>query len=156
METQTLPTTTQPSDEDGTSAFLTETQAEDVDLAHWLSGEDTADLVDFFVLRDGKRLKIAAITDGEQQLIENASREVNPLNPKGPRKLNPGKWRRNLIALSINKANGVKNGERGYVTEQALLQRPTGELTEIQKAIFKLSGFQDVDGTSRSDEALAL
>lgn len=147
--------TTQPSD-DGTSEFLTETQPEDVDLAHWLSGADTADLVDFFVLRDGKRLKIAAITDAEQALIENASREVNPLAPKGPRKLNPGKWRRNLIALSINKANGTTDGMAGYVTEKALSQRPTGELTEIQKAIFKLSGFQDVDGTARSDEALAL
>src|SRR5438132_12487454 len=101
---------------------------EDMDLADWLTGRDVEGLVDFFVLHNGKRLKIAPITDREESAVRKQCMAVNPANPKGARRLNAVKWRNLIICTSLNKASGKREGDPGYVIPEHLAKRPTGEL----------------------------
>jgi hypothetical protein len=145
-------TTDTPDDEVGSIPIE---QPEEMDLADWLSARDVAELVDFFVLHNGKRIKIAAITDREENTIRKSCLKINPQNPKGPRRLDATAWRQMLIAVSINKASGKRDGDAGFVTPTALAARPTGELTSIQQSILKLSGWSEEDMGTRSEDATA-
>jgi hypothetical protein len=116
----------------------------DIDPASWLA-HDEADLtgnVEVMVNGEPRTLRIAPITEKENNDLLKASRKFNKLDPKNP-KMDFTEYRLRAIAYSLNKANPGNT-----ITSEALLGRLTGQLTKIQEAVFRLSG---LEVESRSD-----
>lgn len=129
---------------------------QDIDPAEWLSGSDVNEMEDRFFLRNGSSIKLAAITDKEEHGIRISSTKVNVKNPQGPRQLDVTRYRRNMIAASVNKAYGRTNVmEPGFVTPEALGNRPVGELTKMLEKIMEISGSTPTSvGGNTANEAI--
>lgn len=121
---------------------------EDVDVDEWLGDDDQTKTGYVTVTVGGKprRLKIAALTEGESHGIMKASRR--PVN--GKEKVDFQTAKLMTVAYSLNKAAGRvgPNGQLlpGAVQHTALRKKLTGQLTAVYKAIGDLSGLhQEVD-----------
>lgn len=103
---------------------------EDINPLDWL-GKDDSQATGFIPVVGG-RMKVSAITEGELNRLVKQSQDFDPRTKSG--KMNPGKLRLAIICYSINKANGTQ------ITAEQLQNKLVGELTTIQKEIFRISG----------------
>jgi hypothetical protein len=112
---------------------------QDIDPTEWLAGEREAAGVTGYVVMDGRRLKIAPITEGEDNQLLKASRRPDKQGKIGPDFL---LYRRLYIAKSLNKANPAK-----AISHDDLIVARSGYLSRLQKAIQEISG-QEFQGAS--------
>lgn len=111
--------------------------AEDIDIDAWLTEQADAGKHLSEVVIDGRRIKIAAVTEGEENTLLRQSRRPNPQNPK-ERRVDMLVYRRSYVAFSLSKANG-----RTIVPEDPrILNMLPGVLTQLQTAIQKLSKYE--------------
>jgi hypothetical protein len=130
-------------------------EPEDIDPSDWLSGGGAAvaDGVGYFTLRNGKRLKIAMVTDGEENRIRTMSKRPAPGSPGRGLKVDFSTYRREFIAFSINKAHGYLKGDPKQVTGEQLKAQPVGELTQMLKAVMELSGMGTIEDGGTDPES---
>jgi hypothetical protein len=135
QETELEPETPTPSD------LNPGAEPQDIDPAQWLEAS-TGLVTDYVVTRKG-RLKIAALTETESDVIRKASESINPSNPHGPKKLNIKKMRLGTVAASINKAHGYTPADPRFMTPEKLQGALTGEITMIVNKITEIGGFKE-------------
>lgn len=124
----------------------------DIDPNEWLTHDDSL-ITDTVTIQQGDktvRLKIAALTEKEDNQLLKLARKLDPKNPRGSGKIDFSRYRRLQIALSLSKASGLVDTPQ-QITEAALGGKLTGHLTTIQKAIMKLSGMDMDDNSSTPD-----
>lgn len=126
--------------------------AEDIDPSEWLAATDDGFEPEWVVLNNGKRIKMAAITDAEELRLREQSKRRD--KQTGRISLNFNVYKRNFIAAAINKAYGRTIGTPGYVLGEQLAQRPTGELNELLKKAFSISGM-DMEKANASGSSAA-
>jgi hypothetical protein len=107
--------------------------SEDVDIYEWL-GRQNADATAFVEI-DGARIKIAALSEAEENRILKASRRIDPKNPQQTR-VDLLLYRRAMVAFSLGKAAGKP------VQPEQLEKMLPGRLTKLQTEIQKLSGHE--------------
>lgn len=118
----------------------------DIDPEEWLStsSEVVTDYVTIQVGGEPRRLKIAALTEEEFERVLEASKRKDPRG--GGRKVHPVTFKRMIVAYSINKALGHVDqyGQMhpGAINHTQLNKQLSGQVTEIQNAVSKLSGFE--------------
>lgn len=110
--------------------------AEDIDLDTWLTEQAAAGKEIGYVVIDGKRIKIAPVTEGEENRLIRASRRPNPSSPK-EMKFDPILFRRTYVAFSLSKANG------GVISPEdpRIVNMLPGVLTKLQNEINRLSKY---------------
>jgi hypothetical protein len=84
---------------------------------------------------DGIKLKIAALTEAETQVLMKQNTRPNPAKPQDPPRLDTPRFRLAVIAFSLNKA-----GANPPILPSQLESRKTGSLTQLQNEIMDLSG----------------
>jgi len=125
----------------------------DVDPMAWLSGSlDTPESTTgyYYLPNNAGRIKLAALTEKEENAIRSSSTRINPKNPGGPRVLQTNHYKRNLVAAAMNKA--VDGNILGAVNGDALASRLSGQVTEMFKVVIKLGGFNEDSESSAVDE----
>jgi hypothetical protein len=130
------------------SAQVEEPEAEDIDIDQWLSEQAQAgDAIGHVIVAgpDGKsrRLKIAAITEGEENKLLKGSKRPDPKNPREMR-VDPLIYRRNYVAFSLLKAHHGRTPDDAElaVRREALVRLAPGALTKVQNAIQELSQYE--------------
>lgn len=110
-------------------------ESQDIDAISWLGSEaERAKEVGFFEIDDGRRLRIAPITEAEDNLMLRQSRRPNKASG-GKIEVDMILYRRRYIALSLTK------GDPGHPVDEAQLNGAlSGTLSRLFKAIFLLSG----------------
>lgn len=116
--------------------------AEDIDPSDWLSGEAVRQGFEpqHVLLDNGKRILMCALTDSEELRVREQSKKRDKAT--GQVRLNDSLYKRNFIATAINKAYGRQMGDPKFIIGDMLAQRPTGELNELLKAAFRISGMK--------------
>lgn len=107
-------------------------ESQDIDAISWLAGEaERSAVVGFYEFPDGRRLKIAPVTEAEDNLLIRQS--YRPI--RGKVQLDYLLHRRRYVAFSLSKADPSHK-----VDESQLSGALSGNLTQLQKAITLLSG----------------
>lgn len=120
-----------------------------VDPAAWLALP--ADKTDDVTLPSGHVLKISSLTDGETEEVTKLAQRFDPRTKS--QKFDPLRFKREVVAYSVNKAHGLSIGQSDYLTGDALKGRPVGELNELCRAVLELSG-QTTDGETQDPDTL--
>ena len=144
MTEKTLAQVLEPEDEELETATPDgdEDEFEDIDPMSWLSAPyENAEGYHYF--KNGKKMKITAITDEEESQIRKRAMRPDPKNPKA-KKLDFLAYRREMIAASVNKGRGFQAHSPGAMNGEMLKHRPVGEINAIAKSVMQLSGV-DVD-----------
>jgi hypothetical protein len=128
--------------EDTTPTSSVAADPQDIDPGQWLTA--TSGLVTGFVQTRAGRLKIAALTEKEADMIRKSSESMVPGNPR-QRQTSIKKLRLSTVAASVNKAYGYVVGNPSFLTPDKLESALSGELTMIIAEISKLSGFAEED-----------
>jgi hypothetical protein len=127
---------------------------EDIDPETWLASEyDPEDLTSYVELRAG-RVKVAAITEAEQDGIRRRSLVPrDPKRPRGERELNMKLIRYWTICVSMNKAYGYPPGDPRELTPRKIEQsaRLSGEITKISDEVFRISGYDEIASSTEVD-----
>jgi hypothetical protein len=110
--------------------------AEDIDIDEWLTGQAAASKATDVVVIEGKRIRIAAISEGEENKLIKQSRKLDPRDPRGPGKVDMLAYRRAYVAFSLAKASGKP------VFPEQMEAVPPGNLTRLQNAIQTLSKYE--------------
>jgi hypothetical protein len=112
-------------------------QAEDIDIEAWLTEQAQAGKEFGEVVIDGKRIKVAPITEGEENRLLRSSRRPNPQNPK-EQKVDMLVYRRAYVAFSLSKAYS-----RTIMPDDSrVVDMLPGVLTCLQVEIQKLSKYE--------------
>jgi hypothetical protein len=112
---------------------------EDIDPRDWLTSDDSA-VIGYVNTRAG-RLKIAALTESETDMIRKGSEKlINPGKPNSGKRIDLKKLRVLTASQSINKANKDRPGYIPLMPDD-LEKKLAGEITAIVNAISKLSGY---------------
>lgn len=124
---------------------------EDIDPNEWLAHDDSTTTDHVFVQMGDRevRLKIAAITEAEDNVLLKASRKFDP-KTKSAGKIDFSRYRKLVVAYSLSKAQGTEKTPQA-VNPDALGAKLTGHLTVIQKAIMKVSGMDMDESTPAAD-----
>lgn len=110
---------------------------EDIDPRQWLTSDDSS-VIGYVNTRAG-RLKIAALTEAESDLVRKGSEKpTNPGKPNSSRKINMKLLRTLTVCMSLNKAYPGSN-----ITPAELEIKLAGEITSIVSEIGKLSGYTE-------------
>ena len=103
--------------------------------ADWLASDEGTG-TGLFQLRTGHNLRIAPLSESDVLNARHRARRDS---------INLSRYRRELIAASVNKAYECTPSDRGYLNPQQLSERPVGELASILSAILRLSGLNEDD-----------
>ena len=125
-------------------------EPQDIDPGQWLTA--SKEVATEFVIVKAGRLKIAALTERESDVLRKSAEKINPANPRGPKLLDLKKMRQLTVCASINKAYGYNNSDPRYLRPDLLDEALTGELTTLVQRITALSGY--VEDSSASAEAV--
>jgi len=111
--------------------------ADDVDIDEWLTEQAAAAKEFGEVVIEGKRIKVAPITEGEENKLLRQARRPDPRNPR-EQKTDIMAYRRSYVALSLSKAYG-----RSVLPEDPrILGMLPGVLTKLQTTINELSKYE--------------
>lgn len=114
---------------------VVEGEVEDVDIEQWLAGQAAEAGRIGYADIEGKRIKIAMVTEGEENKLLKASRRPVAGN-RNNLKMDPLVYRREYVAFSLSKANGRT------VFADSLVNLPPGVLTRLQQAINRLAKYE--------------
>lgn len=109
--------------------------AEDIDIDAWLSDQAAASKEMGEVVIEGKRIRIAVVSEGEENRLIKQSRRPNPRDPR-ELKVDMLAYRRAYVAFSLSKAYGKA------ILAESLEHMPPGNLTRLQNAIQELSKYE--------------
>lgn len=109
------------------------TEPQDIDIHAWL-GQQSAQATDYVEFDDG-RVKIAAVSEVEENRLMKAARRVDPKNP-GQTKVDVLLYRRLYVAFSLGKASGTT------IDPDKLNGMLPGKLTRLQREIQRLSAYE--------------
>jgi len=109
--------------------------AQDIDIDAWLTDQAAAAKETGEVVIDGKRIKIAVVSEGEENRLIKRARRPNSKDPRDT-KVDMLLYRREYVAFSLSKAYGRP------VLAEALESMPPGNLTKLQNEIQRLSKYE--------------
>jgi hypothetical protein len=145
-----------PSKEEARASLINQQAGEipedavDIDPRQWLQHEDNL-VVDYVLTRAG-RLKIAALTESENDNVRKAAEKPrNPGKPQLGKEINLKLLRLWTIAFSLNKAYGYW-GTPNELTADAIIKnnKLAGEITTIVTKITEISGYKEEGSESAS------
>ncbi len=109
-------------------------EPEDIGIEQWIAGQAAQSQQVSTIDVGGKAIKIAAVSEGEENRLLKQSRKPNPQTRE--MKVDPLVYRRLYVAFSLTKANGRT------IQPDSLIQMPPGTLTRLQTEIQKLSQYE--------------